>query len=778
MWHVIVALKVTELEEWFEHVKNPLSECPAEALNDSQLEQLEPLVKVVSCDEIGAIYRYDVKVSGGKKTAFKKEPFNGLISLTFASPKSKNEKYNFGMRSGKCLKLSITSVQKISGTFVNDNLEGEILITLVDKSFIKAFAFNGKLVGVKRHFGEDKSMLSITNASTNDTYWSLERGGYYLLNCHETKLGFKRCILTRTMKENDMKSCIQVDNELYVHCYTIDHLPNVSLDGCKILIDQASNFQESSSESGFSVWMKPNTVYEHTENKETFECLEDDKSIRQSLEEWMVKVQDPFLFWHHFDLTNAEPLGSEGMVDITFDQFIDRPGFAYKKVVIQTISGQVELLNADMINGRIRAKVPTHLAHHPGWKGRLLIGLSIPIGFSGEKLIFGGASSGSSAFGDIVTEEGGFRFEQFATCSLKNGKLSGLVQIFGITSNDPKGHCSSKIFHGLAFVGRYKAGIPVGPCWRGLHGGSWIYGIVDGHGHFTGIDQSIAYVHQDLKLAMIGSFSNGLMIDGQEVDIIGQSCNDDGIKVLKFGQPRGPIYHYEEPTNTTFGDQPHVRDPLDNKYLYLKDSNTFDTAGEGAFAAMDIPASTVFVLYGGMLYNSEQNKILQKKLESMKVNHGWGWDHPEAVAQWKYKHTLLGCDIAIDIAPEFGPTSEFQGTLGHKINHKFDPNTRYIAYESARFGLINAIKTIYPIKKDEEFFASYGYSMTKSPKWYRDLYRQFAKANPDVIRTIDEFESGLNEAATHAEGFDTPIMGGEEDIENDDAIADLEINSP
>ena len=212
----------------------------------------------------------------------------------------------------------------------------------------------------------------------------------------------------------------------------------------------------------------------------------------------------------------------------------------------------------------------------------------------------------------------------------------------------------------------------------------------------------------------------------------------------------------------------------------MKDSNTFDTAGEGAFAAMDIPASTVFVLYGGMLYNSEQNKILQKKLESMKVNHGWGWDHPEAVAQWKYKHTLLGCDIAIDIAPEFGPTSEFQGTLGHKINHKFDPNTRYIAYESARFGLINAIKTIGPIKKDEEFFASYGYSMTKSPKWYRDLYRQFAKANPDVIRTIDEFESGLNEATTHddAEGFGTPIMGGVEDIEKDDAIVDLEINSP
>ena len=55
---------------------------------------------------------------------------------------------------------------------------------------------------------------------------------------------------------------------------------------------------------------------------------------------------------------------------------------------------------------------------------------------------------------------------------------------------------------------------------------------------------------------------------------------------------------------------------------------------------------------------------------------------------------------------------------------------------------------------------------------------QSAKANPDVIQTNDEFESGLNEAATDAEGFDTPIMGGEEDIEKDNTIADLEINSP
>ena len=39
-----------------------------------------------------------------------------------------------------------------------------------------------------------------------------------------------------------------------------------------------------------------------------------------------------------------------------------------------------------------------------------------------------------------------------------------------------------------------------------------------------------------------------------------------------------------------------------------------------------------------------------------------------------------------------------------------------------RFGVINAVKTMKPIKKDEEYFASYGYPLASGPKWYRELY--------------------------------------------------------
>ena len=51
-----------------------------------------------------------------------------------------------------------------------------------------------------------------------------------------------------------------------------------------------------------------------------------------------------------------------------------------------------------------------------------------------------------------------------------------------------------------------------------------------------------------------------------------------------------------------------------------------------------------------------------------------------------------------------------------------------------------------PIQKDQEFFAPYGYTMDFAPKWYRELYKQFAKDNPtkadkgqiEIIEFIDK----------------------------------------
>ena len=167
-----------------------------------------------------------------------------------------------------------------------------------------------------------------------------------------------------------------------------------------------------------------------------FECQKDvAKSIRESLEEWMTRLRDPYLFWYYYD-QNTEALGINGLIDITFDHLVGRSDFEIKHIVIQTISGKVKLFNGKMINGRIRGQVSREMLNHPGWKGRLVIGLSTPI-------------SGIS-FNDLPDAN----FEHFATCTLKNGQLDGLVQIFGIMANDPKGHCSSTITPGKSIIFR------------------------------------------------------------------------------------------------------------------------------------------------------------------------------------------------------------------------------------------------------------------------------------------------------------------------------------
>ena len=39
-------------------------------------------------------------------------------------------------------------------------------------------------------------------------------------------------------------------------------------------------------------------------------------------------------------------------------------------------------------------------------------------------------------------------------------------------------------------------------------------------------------------------------------------CNENGIHILTFSKPHGPVFHYKKPTHASFGDQPHIQDPL------------------------------------------------------------------------------------------------------------------------------------------------------------------------------------------------------------------------
>jgi hypothetical protein len=47
-------------------------------------------------------------------------------------------------------------------------------------------------------------------------------------------------------------------------------------------------------------------------------------------------------------------------------------------------------------------------------------------------------------------------------------------------------------------------------------------------------------------------------VSGEEVEIVGERCNEQGMRELLFSDPSGPTFHYNPPTMSSFGDQPLI----------------------------------------------------------------------------------------------------------------------------------------------------------------------------------------------------------------------------
>ena len=78
-------------------------------------------------------------------------------------------------------------------------------------------------------------------------------------------------------------------------------------------------------------------------------------------------------------------------------------------------------------------------------------------------------------------------------------------------------------------------------------------------------------------------------------------------------------------------------DPLDNRYLYLKTSEKYPAAGEGAFAREDIPAGTVFSLFGGRVLTKEEGKKLKAEEFKRYQANQWTMAHPQVIIDSMYR---------------------------------------------------------------------------------------------------------------------------------------------
>jgi hypothetical protein len=68
----------------------------------------------------------------------------------------------------------------------------------------------------------------------------------------------------------------------------------------------------------------------------------------------------------------------------------------------------------------------------------------------------------------------------------------------------------------------------------------------------------MAYIYPDLETAIVGEFSDLVLVSGRTSKVLGERCNDFGLKEVDFAPvdpDQEPVF-FSPPTNTSFGDGP------------------------------------------------------------------------------------------------------------------------------------------------------------------------------------------------------------------------------
>jgi hypothetical protein len=57
------------------------------------------------------------------------------------------------------------------------------------------------------------------------------------------------------------------------------------------------------------------------------------------------------------------------------------------------------------------------------------------------------------------------------------------------------------------------------------------------------------------------------------------------------------------------------------------------------------------------------------------------------------RHQIPSCQLVIEIPSEFESAAKYRGTLGHKVNHSFKPNSLYEMIDSPRQNIYTFLDT-------------------------------------------------------------------------------------
>ena len=78
---------------------------------------------------------------------------------------------------------------------------------------------------------------------------------------------------------------------------------------------------------------------------------------------------------------------------------------------------------------------------------------------------------------------------------------------------------------------------------------------------------------------------------------------------------------------------------------------------------------------------------------------------------------MLGEDRRMDIPEDMRLTSQYRASLGHKVQHSFQPNCEFWEVTHPVFGYIPCVRTLQPLSGGEELTVNYNYMLDDCPPW-------------------------------------------------------------
>ncbi len=280
----------------------------------------------------------------------------------------------------------------------------------------------------------------------------------------------------------------------------------------------------------------------------------------------------------------------------------------------------------------------------------------------------------------------------------------------------------------LTFFGRFRDGRPSGVCWQYREGGGFVVGSVDDTtGTFSG--SNLAYIYPDMRMAWVGRFQDGVMVEGKQTEVIAITLQK-GVLTPLFAPPRGEAVTFSKSTRTFIGEAPLVADPYETRLVECRRSEVPDCPGEGLFAKEDLTAGTVAAFYNGVRLPYEL---------------GGPPEHWDTSAYKIFVNADFTSGERMNIPDNYVSLSRYCATLGHKVNHSFTPNCSEWFFEHPRFGVVPCERTTRPVKRGEELLLDYEYDPYNCPKWFEQALRDFvehatdeevAELNPKYARFV------------------------------------------